>query len=511
MPVRHFASLGLLAGLLIGLSNPMPLAAISPERALGEALLEHNRCRWRRHFQLSPDGRFMIENTTEGGTVASRAHDFDDQTVRDLRGRLGSNVRWVGAHSLLHKEAGAGQQALLDLLSGQARSLGRVVGLEDEILSRPWPSLQFGRRIVFSAHAKGSGAKRLVSVDIDTLSVVNDWGPWTVSSADLHQNRKGIPLAHRTIEWTRENRLPRETLQGWRGSEWAELLTFQSGRNGHRIYAGADVDPLADGAAIHMVTNRGRDRFELARFELASGRTSSVLRPEHGDLDQVFFTDDRATPLFGLSHDSLPVYHPLSEFGQRLIELAATGEPSHLQVISASGKPSRAVVRRTTLSRGIEFLLVDLASETTRILQHCPFAAVSNPVVARSVHIDTAQGHRLKGVLVEPATAAGPLPLLLRPAPNTREVDAFWGYAEEAAFFASRGYRVLTANYRGALGNGSSFRDLGYLNFEAAYDDIRQAVEWSIDQGHAAPGRVFLTGDTVGAQLAVAVLASTLR
>lgn len=503
----RLASLGTLASLILALADPVPLAAAAADRALGEAFLAHARCSGTHRFTLSPNGRIMLEIGYRNGKPTARAHDLEAGATRDLSGRVAYGFQWVGEDLLLYTAAPVGERRLLNPLSGQVRSLDGVAGLEDEVLFGTANSRHLGRRILFSTLSKGSRPARLVTVDIDAMSIVKDWGARPLGTLDLHQNRNGVPLMRRTMGPVAGNRLAREVLQSWRGTGWQDLLTFQSGRNGYRFYAGLDTDPQAEGAAIHMLTNLGRDRYELVRIDLASGSTSTALRSEAGDLHWVFFTDDGSTPLFGVSHDGLPLYHPLSDAGRRLIALASVAAPGYLRVMSANRPDGRAIVRRTTLSGGNEHLLVDLAQGSVRVLDHCPFAGVNAAITAERVHIASDEGHRLEGVLVGPKGALGALPLLVRPLPDTREVDPFWSDAGKIAFFASRGFRVLTINYRGSLGSGSAFRELGYLNFERAYEDLRLAVRWAIDRGHAAPDQVFLTGAKVGAQLAVAVLA----
>lgn len=119
----------------------------------------------------------------------------------------------------------------------------------------------------------------------------------------------------------------------------------------------------------------------------------------------------------------------------------------------------------------------------------------------RPLRFPARDGTQIDAYLWVPAgLEAKQLPLVVRPHGGPHGVRDTWGFDTEAQLIASRGYAVLTVNYRGSAGYGPAFRKHGYRQWGAAMiDDITDGVRWTIEQGMADAGRVCIYGVSYGA------------
>lgn len=111
----------------------------------------------------------------------------------------------------------------------------------------------------------------------------------------------------------------------------------------------------------------------------------------------------------------------------------------------------------------------------------------------------TSDGLSIDGYLTIPKDAPkGPLPLIVLPhnAPSSRVV---WGYNAEVQFLASRGYVVFQPNFRGSTGYGKEFWTAGFKSWGTkVQQDIKEGVEWLVNQGIADAKRIGIYGYSFG-------------
>ena len=94
-----------------------------------------------------------------------------------------------------------------------------------------------------------------------------------------------------------------------------------------------------------------------------------------------------------------------------------------------------------------------------------------------------------------------PMVLNVHGGPWARDV---WGYNPEAQLFANRGYLCLQVNFRGSEGYGKEFLNAGNKEWAGKmHNDLIDAVNWAIDQGHADPKRIAIYGHSYGGYAAL--------
>lgn len=100
-----------------------------------------------------------------------------------------------------------------------------------------------------------------------------------------------------------------------------------------------------------------------------------------------------------------------------------------------------------------------------------------------------------------------PMVLVVHGGPASRES---WGYNSLHQFFANRGYAVLSVNFRGSLGFGKKFLNLGNGEWGGKMqDDLIDAVDWAIAQKIAIPSKVAIYGGSYGGYATLAAMTFT--
>lgn len=114
-------------------------------------------------------------------------------------------------------------------------------------------------------------------------------------------------------------------------------------------------------------------------------------------------------------------------------------------------------------------------------------------------------GLRLPIVVTHPVQAApGPAPtvLLVHGGPWVR--GNHWAWQAEPQFYASRGYLVLEADFRGSAGYGGRHERAGDKQWGLKMqDDLDDVVAWAVKQGLTDPQRVCIVGASYGGYAAL--------
>lgn len=119
-------------------------------------------------------------------------------------------------------------------------------------------------------------------------------------------------------------------------------------------------------------------------------------------------------------------------------------------------------------------------------------------------------GLMVNGYLTVPKNSSGKnLPLIINPhgGPASRDV---WGYNPEHQFLASRGYAVLSMNFRGSLGYGRKHVKMANGQWgRKMQDDVTDSVNWAVNQGIADPDNVCIYGASYGGYAVMAGITKT--
>src|SRR5690606_26809425 len=85
-----------------------------------------------------------------------------------------------------------------------------------------------------------------------------------------------------------------------------------------------------------------------------------------------------------------------------------------------------------------------------------------------------------------------------------------WCYDPEVQLLADRGYAVLQVGFRGSTGYGKAHTQAAIGQFAGRmHDDLIDALDWAIEQGHTDPDRVAIYGCSYGGYAALVGAAFT--
>ncbi len=270
-----------------------------------------------------------------------------------------------------------------------------------------------------------------------------------------------------------------------------------------------------DGTAIYLATNIGRDRMALGRVGLAEnglpGPVEMLAGREDAELDQLAVAPD--------SGELLLVWNQAGNYRLEWFD-PATGQtrpgpalPAEIVVeLEFSQDGRRLVLWATGSTQPANLWLLDLTTPETEqrfrqlTYSHHPAIVLESLVKPEAVAFKAHDGLTLSGWLYRAPGQAEPGPLVLsfHGGPEAQEQPVF--NPTYQALLTS-GLSVLAPNVRGSTGFGKQFANLdnGPLRFDAIRD-IKACIDYSVEAGIAAPGRIGITGGSYGGYMTMAGL-----
>jgi dipeptidyl aminopeptidase/acylaminoacyl peptidase len=272
----------------------------------------------------------------------------------------------------------------------------------------------------------------------------------------------------------------REVLS-WRTDEEIEVLDFKP-----------------DGRSMNLLSNIGRDRISLVRFDPETGQQKVIFEDPEVDLSRALISEVSGRPAMAFAVPDYPRVSFLDEAWQKDLAFLEKESPANLEIVSTDLKERLAVVRVST-DRTERYELVNRdTGERTVLSRHFLSRFYEDLVPVKPVSFKSRDGLTLHGYLTRPPGAAGRLPmvLLVHGGPWSRDE---WTLNPTVQFLANRGYAVLQVNFRGSGGYGRSFMQAGVGEFgRKMHTDLLDAVAWAVDQGVADPEKVAIYGGSYG-------------
>jgi dipeptidyl aminopeptidase/acylaminoacyl peptidase len=257
------------------------------------------------------------------------------------------------------------------------------------------------------------------------------------------------------------------------------------------------------------LSNRGRDRLALVRFDLRDGAEEPVY--EHASVDVVS----------GVVHESgwlryawaLPEGREWRFFDAALqADLAPyVRRPRSTLRILSEDRQWRTITFAIATDREDEAVyLLTRGTGEAKVLAEASVAAYARHLAPmQQVTFPARDGLTLNALLTVPGGASGPRPmvLLVHGGPWARD---HWGYNATVQFLANRGYVVLQVNYRGSTEFGRAFLLAGTREFgRKMHDDLIDGVRWAVARGIADEKKVAIMGASYGGYAALSGLAFT--
>jgi dipeptidyl aminopeptidase/acylaminoacyl peptidase len=158
-----------------------------------------------------------------------------------------------------------------------------------------------------------------------------------------------------------------------------------------------------------------------------------------------------------------------------------------------------------------QFLLVDVAARKAEpLLETRPWVKPEEAAEVAAFHIKARDGQPIHGyVTYPPGQAPGTkAPLVVVAHGGPHGVRDLWHYNAEIQLLASRGYAVLSVNYRGSGGYGRAYERVGYRHWgDLMMDDILDATRWLVGKGRVDGDRMCTFGGSFGGYSALQLVA----
>jgi dipeptidyl aminopeptidase/acylaminoacyl peptidase len=274
------------------------------------------------------------------------------------------------------------------------------------------------------------------------------------------------------------------------------------------------IDFSDDCKTLYMLDTRGRDKAALVAVDMATRQSTVLAQDDAADIVAVEFEPRSRRPLAAVAISDRKHWHAIEPSAAADLAMLArygAGDPEFVSRSADNGKVTAYLERDASSG---EYVLIDHAAAAVRPLfvQRAALAQVRlqpmQPVV-----IAARDGLKLNGYLTMPAqsdTAASakvPMVLLVHGGPYFRDT---WGFNATHQWLASRGYAVLSVNYRGSTGFGKAFVTAADRQWGGRmHDDLIDAVQWAIDLGFADPNRIGFYGGSYGGYSALMAATKT--
>ncbi|MFF2082777.1 S9 family peptidase [Nocardia sp. NPDC058176] len=289
------------------------------------------------------------------------------------------------------------------------------------------------------------------------------------------------------------------------------------------VYAVVPMVLTADGNGLWIGSTRGSDRTRLVRLDLDTGEQIDVDSHPVFDLDTPRPEVDPRYPSSLILHPSTgellgvrylgarQTIHALDPHFAAVLPRLAELSDGDLGHVSCDATAQRWIVDFThDRDPGVTWFYDHATGETRRLFRPFPHLDPARLAPVTPITLTTRDGldlpcHLTLPVGLEPRDL--PTVVLLHGGPWYRDS---WNYDPEVQLLANRGYAVLQVDFRGSTGYGKAHTRAAIGQFAGRmHDDVIDALDWSIAQGHTDPDRVAIYGSSYGGYAAMVGAAFT--
>jgi dipeptidyl aminopeptidase/acylaminoacyl peptidase len=265
-----------------------------------------------------------------------------------------------------------------------------------------------------------------------------------------------------------------------------------------------------------LVSDSGRDTTALVWFDLNTGHERQIFADDRVDISRVFFAFGNVNRTVAVEIDrGIPETRLLRPEEARRFDEALRNHfgaaPLGFLFLSADRAFTRIVVKAYS-DRATHELLFDRGTVSFSTLRSSSSADADHFARSAPVDITARDGRRIPAFITRPSgVSSGVVPLVvgihggpwarsywsMPEIPPTAPLSQYSSSLEQ--FYASRGYAVVTMNYRASTGYGHAHTMGGVREVaRKAQDDIEDVVRWAVSTGIADPKRIAINGGSIG-------------
>jgi dipeptidyl aminopeptidase/acylaminoacyl peptidase len=289
--------------------------------------------------------------------------------------------------------------------------------------------------------------------------------------------------------------------------EWRPLLQYGQDDS-------LTTEPVAftlDGTALWVISSVGANAGRLVKLDVATGESVVVAEDPEYDVAGVRLHPDTREPQ-AVTYVKERVQHDVLDpaIAGDLAALAAV-DPGDLSLVGHDDTDRAWLAAYMNDDGPVRYYAYDRDTrQATFLFEHQPALAQYELAKMEPFSFTARDGLSVHGYLTFPVgveRSGLPAVLNVHGGPWARDT---WGYNPEAQWLANRGYLCIQVNFRGSTGYGKSFVNAGDREWGAKmHDDLLDAVEWVVGQGHADPKRVAIYGGSYGGYAALVGAAFT--
>jgi dipeptidyl aminopeptidase/acylaminoacyl peptidase len=261
------------------------------------------------------------------------------------------------------------------------------------------------------------------------------------------------------------------------------------------------------GTVLYVADSRSRDTSAAFSLDLKAGRRSILAEDARADVGAFLMhpTEHRIQAVsFNYQRPEWKILDPSIEADFAALRQVQKGD---IEIISRTLDDKTWIVAYDVDDGPVRYHRYDRPSKKTHYL-FSSRPSLENLALApmHPLIITSRDGLPLVSYLTLPVSADQnrdgkpekpvPLVLLVHGGPWARDS---WGYDGTQQWLASRGYAVLTVNYRSSTGFGKKFLNAGNREWAGKmHDDLLDAVEYAVTQGIAPRDRIAIMGGSYG-------------
>ena len=262
-----------------------------------------------------------------------------------------------------------------------------------------------------------------------------------------------------------------------------------------------------DSKSLYYVTDKGSEFDYLMRYDLATGQSTEILRPEW-DVARARFPRGGKYFLAEINDDARAELRLFEAESLRPVPLPDLQEGSVTGVtFSRDGRRMAFYAEGTGPA---DLFVRDMASGTTRQLSRAlPEIDPAHLVAGRVVRFKSYDGTEIPGILYKPhdASPESKVPALVwvHGGPGGQSTIGYGGFLQ---YLVNHGYAVYAINNRGSDGYGKTFNAMDDRKHgEADLDDCVASKKMLRETGWVDPQRIGILGGSYGGYMVLAALA----
>ncbi len=277
------------------------------------------------------------------------------------------------------------------------------------------------------------------------------------------------------------------------GSKWEKVLDWKFDDYFHILDFTGNPDEL------WAISNIGRDKTSLQRFNIKTKKSTFVYADDKVDLGTVYISKVTHQPLFISTSPDYPKKHFFDKTLQKEYQTLKQHFKKYIYFASTDRAERNVVIAVSNEKSASHYLYQRDTGKTTFLGKHhiSKYQAILSNT--KPISYKSRDGLTIHGYLTMPKGLEGrrvPMVLQVHGGPWSRD---YYGLRMRTQFLANRGYAVLKVNYRGSSGYGKKFRDAAVGEFAGKmHNDLIDAVNWAVATGVADKDKVCISGGSYG-------------